>query len=410
LAVDWKPWLIRWSREWIASAKPRELEPDTVRDGWLGYAPATPDAVAAAEARLGVRLPPSYRDFLLTTDGWRHAGIFVSQMRGTSSLSWLRDVESFWAEHWDEFYAPEDDDDDDYSDEGPESRNPFRPALLISLEADSGILFLNPEDVNEAGEWAAYSHFSWRAEPPVRFDSFTALMEHLHAEFHQMRHPAGETRDTWDNKIEQARVEALAGQIEDPVAVLAQAQEFGRSRAGLLRAQLLLFLGQQDDAHLLLGHLLSPNARPESLLTDPLFTEEILPLLFIEHDRTAGPAHASVLQAALIGDRPEIRELEIVIAEHQARLRRPDHRLSYGNREFDSLIRAALARHRDEPDALWPAVKSALPRWRPRSSDHIAPVVLLAEPATAAAITPARGRELLSQRRGGPVHKGGDDR
>jgi hypothetical protein len=225
-----------------------------------------------------------------------------------------------------------------------------------------------------------------------------------------MRHPAGETRDNWDNKIEQARIDALAGQIEDPLAVLAQAQQFGRSRAGLLQAQLLLFLGQQDDAYLLLSHLLHPESRPEGLLTDPLFTEEILPLLFIEHDRMAGPAHASVLQAALIGDRPEIRALEIVIAEHQARLRRPDYRLNYGNPEFDSLIRAALAGHRDEPDGLWQAVISALPRWQPRSADHIAPVVLLADPAMAAAITATRGRELLSQRRGDPVHEGGADR
>jgi hypothetical protein len=200
--------------------------------------------------------------------------------------------------------------------------------------------------------------------------------------------------------VEQARVDALAGQIEAPCAVLAQAREFGRNRAPLLHVQLLFFLGEDYEADGLLRDLLFPDFRPENLLSDPLFTEELLPLLFIKHARSASPGHSSVLQSALIGDRPEIRELEVVIADYQARLRRPDHRLSYGNPEFDSLIRAALARHRDEPDALWQAVKSALPQWRPRSVDHIAPVVLLADPAIAAAITPARGRELLSQRRG----------
>ncbi|MBP2328745.1 hypothetical protein JOF56_009130 [Kibdelosporangium banguiense] len=47
---------------------------------------------------------------------------------------------------------------------------------MISLQADAGILFLDPGDVDDAGEWAAYSLFSWRAAPPIRFPSFTALM------------------------------------------------------------------------------------------------------------------------------------------------------------------------------------------------------------------------------------------
>ncbi|MGW5517157.1 SMI1/KNR4 family protein [Nocardia africana] len=47
-------------------------------------APATSEVVAAAEARIGRSLPPSYRELLLTTDGWREAGSFVSRMRDTS--------------------------------------------------------------------------------------------------------------------------------------------------------------------------------------------------------------------------------------------------------------------------------------------------------------------------------------
>jgi hypothetical protein len=395
--MNWKPWLTRWSREWISSAESGDLDPAVARDGWLGYAPATEAAVAAAESRLGVRLPPCYREFLLTTDGWRDAGMFVSQMRDTASVGWLRDIEPFWSEGWEEFYALESDEADD---QDPATRNPFDNALMLSLEADSGVLFLDPEDVDEAGEWAAYSHFTWHAEPPTRFPSFAALMEHLYAEFHEMVQPAGETRDAWDTKVEQARVDALAGQIDGPLAVLAKAQEFGRSRAALLRVQLLLFLGEDYEANQLLGHLLHRDFRPETLLADPLFIEELLPLLFIEHARWASGGHLSVLQGALIGEGPEIQELEVVIAEHQARLRRPGYRLSFGNAEFDSLVRTALSDHTDEPDSLREAVKSALPRWRPRSADHIAPVVLLADPTIASVITPEDGRELLSQPRG----------
>ncbi|MCX5097256.1 SMI1/KNR4 family protein [Streptomyces sp. NBC_00365] len=40
-----------------------------MRDAWLGFAPASEVEVAAAEARLGRRLPPSLREFLLVTNG-----------------------------------------------------------------------------------------------------------------------------------------------------------------------------------------------------------------------------------------------------------------------------------------------------------------------------------------------------
>ncbi|MBP2328744.1 hypothetical protein JOF56_009129 [Kibdelosporangium banguiense] len=49
-------------------------------------------------------MPPSYREFLLTTDGWRNAGGFVWRMRDTTNLGWLRDIEPRWA-HWEDLCA-----------------------------------------------------------------------------------------------------------------------------------------------------------------------------------------------------------------------------------------------------------------------------------------------------------------
>lgn len=44
-------WLSRRSEEWVRSADPGELAAQVMHDRWLGFAPATSDAVAAAEAR-----------------------------------------------------------------------------------------------------------------------------------------------------------------------------------------------------------------------------------------------------------------------------------------------------------------------------------------------------------------------
>ncbi|MFD2471296.1 SMI1/KNR4 family protein [Amycolatopsis silviterrae] len=383
--MDWKPWLSRWSAEWVRSAEPDELDPDVQRERWLGFAPASEAAIAATEARLGQPLPPSYRDFLLTTDGWRHAGCFVWRMRDTADLGWLRDIEPYW-EEWEDLSDAEPD---------PDGGNKFSRGLMISRDADAGILFLDPGDVDESGEWAAYSLFSWRAEPPTRFASFTALMESLYAEFHEMRQPEGETRDEWDAKVEQARLAALAGDVDGAATVLAQAEEFGRDRATVLLAQLHLLLGQEYQASQSLRRLL--RQVPDGFLADPLFTDELMPWLLTEHARSATGYRHSVLQTAMYGERPEI---QLAIGEGQARLRREGPRPNFGNPAFDRLARTALAEHADDPDTLWQAIRTALAQWQPRSVDHIAPVALLADPALAATFTREHGRELLTRPRG----------
>ncbi|GAA1785844.1 hypothetical protein GCM10009735_16300 [Actinomadura chokoriensis] len=382
-SMEWRPWLMRWSDEWVRSVD-TEPDPDVARTRWLGFTPATEEAVAAAEARIGTRLPPSYREFLLTTDGWRDAGIFVWRMRDTSDIGWLRDLEPYWDDSWAELC------DDDQREGTCLSRG-----LLISREADAGILFLDPGDVDDSGEWAAYSLFSWRAAPPERFASFTALMESLYAELHQMRKPEGETRDSWAAKVEQARLEALAGDADGADAVLAKAEEFGLERATVLRAQLQLFLGRPSGHSL--GRLLSPDFVPEGFLTDPLFTEEFLPLLFAQHVECSTFGRNSQLQSAMNGDRPD---LHLLVAEYQARLRSGERCLVYGNPEFDALVRDAVEKHGTDPDVLWRDIDTAFAHWRPRTSDHIAPVALLADPLVAAALTPERRRNLLSRPRG----------
>jgi hypothetical protein len=424
---EWRPFLKRWSEEWITAHDPerdRPLDEDVVRDAWLGFARASAEEVAAAEARLGCSLPPSLREFLLVTNGWRDAGNFIYRLAGTTELDWLRDTDDAG---WIEAYS-------ELDDGGVLGRS-----LRLSLAGDAAVLLLDPDDVDDTGEWAGYWLASWSGMGPERHGSFYDLMYHLYASFHDLCRPEGQTRERWDAEVEQARLAALAGEIDEPLAVLEQAQAFGRDRARLLRFQLLAMLG--DWYTLPLSHVVLIQDRA-GLLRDPLFTAELLPLLFAE-DRLTHRHDRFTLEHLLRTDPQAVQPL---IAEYQARRRDPGFRLRFGNPEFDAavyrivdpltahpafqvpdpftakrsppgLVRVSTGRphppgiagvaraeeiRRRLTDAAWPELRQAIRLWRPVSEDHIAPVVLFADPVLAEMLAPERGREILSMRRGDP--------
>ncbi|MFC5751932.1 SMI1/KNR4 family protein [Actinomadura rugatobispora] len=374
----WRPWLERWSEEWIDAHDPERDRPhddDVLRHRWLGFAPAAPERIAAAEARLGRALPPSFREFLLVTDGWRYAGSFIWRLGGAGEIGWMRDLDA----HWIEAYAP---------------NIPAR-ALQISLEGDAAVLFLDPGDVDPDGEWAAYFQASWTGDGPRRHPSFHALMRHLYAGFHALRRPPGPTRDFWTEATERARLAALAGEVDGPLEVLEEACRFGIERARLLRFQMLTLLGNHE---MQVQHLLLDE--DAWLAGDPILEAELLPLLYSEH-RRRHQWGGSVLEL-LKEHGPE--RLRPLVARYEARAREPGHRPRFGPPEFDERVRAVQAGlSLSGMDAAWPALRDAMAFWRPVSEHHIAPVVLFSDPLLATLITPERGREILAVRRwGGP--------
>ncbi|MEU4407126.1 SMI1/KNR4 family protein [Streptosporangium sp. NPDC023963] len=167
----WKSFLKRWNEDLLAADfRPYSLLDKPVTDDWFGFPPASAEQVTAAEARLGRVLPPSLREFLLTSDGWQQAGVFGGEVRGTAELGWLRDLEPMWTK--------------------ADRRAAMRRMLMISEGADAGVLFLDPEDVDEHGEWAAYELYSWSGEGPRRRGSFAELMRDLYADSHDLRDPS----------------------------------------------------------------------------------------------------------------------------------------------------------------------------------------------------------------------------
>ncbi|MEV4243162.1 hypothetical protein AB0J63_07085, partial [Streptosporangium canum] len=129
-------------------------------------------------------------------------------------------------------------------------------------------------------------------------------------------------------------------------------------------------------------------------LDEDLFTAEILPFLFAQHGRARNRGAGSAVAGLMERGSDRVQQL---IADYRRRAAEPGFQVRFGNPEFDTAVRAVLAGPADDA---WPLLRDALSTWRPMSEDHLVPIILLADPRTARLITPERGREILTMRRG----------
>ena len=127
---------------------------------------ASPEEIEVAERRLGTTLPPGYRSFLETTNGFGPIGHFVRRLRPAAEIRWLRDEDPELIQIWVEATG-----DDALS-----------KTLVVSDEEDGARVLLNPVVVDEEGEWEAWFFAHWvpGAEP---YRSFRALVEETYKRF-----------------------------------------------------------------------------------------------------------------------------------------------------------------------------------------------------------------------------------
>lgn len=195
---DWGTWIREWNRQLLSrydpSADEAFVDPrvtaSVVAGGWLGAVGATEEQVAALETRLGARLPPSYRSFLLTTNGFLQPGVIVPRLLATDEVSWLRDVDPETIEAWlgASTVAAATVDSDAFERHLPS-------ALQVSARETVGtaMYLLNPEVVTGDGEWEAFYFAHW--VPGVRrFRSFWALMHAEQEDFFAAPPPPAPTR------------------------------------------------------------------------------------------------------------------------------------------------------------------------------------------------------------------------
>lgn len=391
-AFDWRSFLLRWSQEWADSLSDDEMrgrDDEAAREArWLGFPPACEERIAAMEERLGRRMPPSYREFLKVTDGWRHAGGFVWLLAGTESVHW-HENESGLAEIFEEYL------DEDADPEERQEAELWRRGLQLDVESDGLYVLLDPDEVDEDGEWALYTWAGWRAAPPERLGNFLEFMLAMYREFHSLRSHRGmeqpefvnDTTRELDDLVDAARLEALRGNWEGALQQLDEARSYGRPRAVGLGDQIRRLLGQASGVSF------------DGLVADPRYAAELLPSLVAEH-----AAHSyrddSTLMFSLRGAD------EALVAQAYATLeqvRAGTYRYTATGPFGEAVEQARELARWGDTDGAWWKLTAALPLWEQLGPDHLAPLGWVADPVLGPLLTPERGRQLLSTPRAGQV-------
>ncbi|GAA3442393.1 SMI1/KNR4 family protein [Planomonospora venezuelensis] len=147
---------------------------------WLGTPGAAEAEIVRHEERLGMRLPPSYREFLEVSDGWDETGAAAGPLLPVGGTGWLRELDPDLADTWSSSYEGLRIPDEDYfvygqgQDTAALRTEYLRDTLRIG-EYDDGTYLLNPHVTTPDGEWEAWYLAAW-LPGAVRFRSFWDLM------------------------------------------------------------------------------------------------------------------------------------------------------------------------------------------------------------------------------------------
>ncbi len=184
--MDWKMFLNKVSTTLIESEDLNE-EYKPTNQNWLGFEPATEKEIIETEERLNITLPPSYKEFLRVSNGFKQLSCFVWNIFPVKSIKWLRDFDSHFVDVYKNAHETFNTTDEEYFIYGEEQETTnFRSkyltnCLAISRWGDSSILLLNPE-VKFGNEWEAWMFANWYPGA-ARYKSFEELMVEEYSAF-----------------------------------------------------------------------------------------------------------------------------------------------------------------------------------------------------------------------------------
>lgn len=188
----WNEFLHRWSLQLCGDEEFVLTQDDsTIESGWTGAAPATGDEVAQLEARLGRVLPPSYRTFLLTSNGFITANS-VERIRPAAEVRPFSIDESDWIDIWLEAgsEAPSLSIDEHIATRGEEPYcarwELLADTIQVSDTTDGAVYLICPTVTDEHGEWEAWLFATWLAGAQ-RFASWWDLLTAEHDRWQRYR-------------------------------------------------------------------------------------------------------------------------------------------------------------------------------------------------------------------------------
>lgn len=385
---DWQQFLRRWQKEWIPDEDDMEGLTEggvTLADLALAAPPAAEAEIAAAEERLGTRLPPSYRRFLAASNGWRLDEGSVYRLGAAHEIDWFGDPFGMTPAYQEQLTERS-------TEQEVLLAGMWRRALRLETDSDMSYALLDPGDTDEDGEWALYVYKGWNGEHPHRYPSFRAYMQRMYQSFHSgLASVPGFENDTTralDADVERAREEALSGRWETARELLTEAERYGRPRAqGMLQQLNALSHGIGYGYH---GF--------GELVADPRYTGELVPVMAAAHlrDHRPGASPRRFLLGAETDD-GVASAADAILAQVLDRT----YRYAPGGAFGQAVAEAWESARRGDTDTAWRVIRAALPSWSPPGPDLLAPLGLLGDPVLGRVVTRERGLELLATPRAG---------
>ncbi|MCF4970538.1 SMI1/KNR4 family protein [Nostoc sp. CMAA1605] len=184
--LDWQIFMEAWNEKLFAGKLAENIESysdwfsEAVSQKKCGKQGASVAEILELEHRLGKTLPPSYKNFLLYSNGWVILNEYCTLL-GTKDVDWFYTLNQEWVDVWHGIERDEVDDETYFlygrhQDPCHIRTRYMKTALQISTDEDGYVYLLNPMVIDEQGEWEAWD-FGNKIAGAYRYRTFWDMMQ-----------------------------------------------------------------------------------------------------------------------------------------------------------------------------------------------------------------------------------------